>query len=131
MHLISHSFSIVRLALFLPCISIYANILRLPCKHQSKYDIKKEHVVLQGYVFETLFFISERECQLECLMNQMCGSMNFEKTGEQRCELNSITALDVKDNAAFKSKPGWKYISSNYSRTLVSISPFLAFSSSH
>ena len=57
-------------------------------------------------------------------MNQMCGSMNIEKTGEQRCELNNITALDVEGSAAFKSKPGWKYISSNYSRTVVSISLF-------
>ena len=124
-------FSVYRLGFFLPCISINAITLRLPCKHQSEYDVKREDVVLQGYVFETLLFTSERECQLHCLMNQMCGSMNIEKTGEQRCELNNITAFDVEGGAAFKSKPRWKYISSNYSQTVVRISPFAAFSCSH
>lgn len=57
-------------------------------------------------------------------MNEKCGSMNIEKTGDQRCELNNITALDLEGNASFKSKPGWKYISSNYSRTMVSVNPF-------
>lgn len=54
-------------------------------------------------------------------MNHKCGSMNIEEKGDQRCELNNITALDVVDFLSWKSRPDWKFISSNYSGTAVSM----------
>lgn len=64
-------------------------------------------------------------------MNHKCGSMNIEEKGDQRCELNNITALDVVDFLSWKSRPDWKFISSNYSGTAVSMMySFLLFAMS-
>eukprot|EP00794_Sanderia_malayensis_P017789 gene17789-19566_t len=75
--------------------------------------------VLQGSVVNTLLFLSQEECKLECLFNTRCKSINSENGGNGTCELNSKTPEDIRDNVTLSVKRGWTFATTNYSEPLV------------
>ena len=99
--------------------TINAEILRLQCKYFANFTKIQPNIVLQGSVIVTLLFKSEHECRFECTMNRHCKSFNKENQGDQRCELNSKTTVDIKDFSTMVWRPGWTLHSTDYDDRLV------------
>ncbi len=86
-------------------------ILRLSCKEYGNFSIVKENAVLQGSVLTTFAKATTAECEVKCLFNEQCNSINAEK-GDKTCELNGKSVTDygigekqlvTKNNWVYKS----------------------------
>ena len=77
------------------------------------------NTVLQGSIIKTLLKKSQEECEVECVNEFACKSINSENAGQNTCELNSESASDPSDNVTLTAKSGWTFKSTNYSDPLV------------
>eukprot|EP00794_Sanderia_malayensis_P007738 gene7738-8578_t len=88
-------------------------ILRLSCKKEADFIIAKENHALTNSVIANATVASSGECVKECVINRGCKSINYKKSGENNCELNS----KIRDNSTmqhFKERKGWTYASTDY-----------------
>ncbi len=100
-------------------------ILRLSCKEYGNFSIVKENAVLQGSVLTTFAKATTAECEVKCLFNEQCNSINVEK-GDKTCELNGKSVADYGiGEKQLVTKNNWVYKSTSYNDIQVSISiPF-------
>ena len=97
-------------------VTIDSWILRLQCIDQDAYN--KFSVVHQGYALESsVIAVYERmdveECKTMCIDEYRCRSINHSKS-QNKCEINE-KIKETSGNNNFKAKPGYAYLSTNYS----------------
>ena len=70
----------------------------------------------------TFMFAEISECQSHCMFQDGCQSINYQKSGENICELNNITTEDVRYEVNLTERKGWTYMTTDHKYTQVSIS---------
>ena len=81
----------------------------------------KPDVVFVGRVLEQFTSMTKEQCLEKCVFgNKQCKSFNTEHAGNKACQLlaNASDSRVVQINELV-SKPGWSYVSTDYSESLV------------
>ena len=92
---------------------LHGYILRLPCLTYGKFTIIKNDAALQGYVLTTFLSTDAKTCELECLQNKRCKSINTHDDNET-CELNGESTEEWASSAVLTPAIGWTYKSTDY-----------------
>ena len=74
-------------------------------------------VLYGGNTIATFNNMKEEECEMACISNDLCKSINVDNSGDI-CHLND--KLDGDNDVIFISQPGWSYKSTDYQDPLVS-----------
>ena len=92
-------------------------ILRLHCKTEGAFDIKKIGYALEKNVMSTATTTLE-SCMEECFFTSGCKSINFKEDDWNNCEFNNETEITSK-KGKMQPRPGWDYYATNQSGKLV------------
>ncbi len=88
-------------------------ITRLPCKTEADFYISYEDFKLKNNLIRKATTTNQQQCVVECVRNNKCKSINYNlEGGTSNCELNANIKQKALDD--FKSKAGWRYLSTNY-----------------
>ncbi len=108
--------------ILIPCsllwitLTVESFILRLSCKKEADFSISHKNYALTGSVIGKYTVPHLGKCVEECMANHGCKSMNYKASGgENNCELNSKIRQNSKADQ-YAERPGWMYISTDYSK---------------
>eukprot|EP00795_Rhopilema_esculentum_P006697 gene6697-12256_t len=100
--------------------SVNGRILRRSCGDYANFSYVEQDKVLQGEKITTVIVPSEEECELACVDELQCKSINIEKSKKaRRCELNKRSTADASDGVALTPKQGWVYKSTSFTENLI------------
>ena len=114
--LLSTPFRSLFLAMLSLCCGCYGFILRTPCKVEADFSVFENGKVLTGAFLANLTNKSEIECEMACVDNLECKSINY-NAAELLCQLSN--KVNGETGTSITSAGGWKYKSTNYQTTLV------------
>ncbi|XP_065060945.1 uncharacterized protein LOC135688147 isoform X3 [Rhopilema esculentum] len=99
---------------------VKGRILRRSCGDYANFSYVALDKVLEGEKITTLIVPSEEECELACVDELQCKSINIEKSKKaRRCELNKRSTADASDGVALTPRSGWVYKSTSYTDKLI------------
>ncbi|XP_065060943.1 uncharacterized protein LOC135688147 isoform X2 [Rhopilema esculentum] len=100
--------------------SVNGRILRRSCGDYADFSYVELDKVLEGEKIKTVIVPSEEECELACVDELQCKSINIEKSkNARRCELNKRSTADASDGVALTPRSGWVYKSTSYTDNLI------------
>ncbi|XP_065071004.1 uncharacterized protein LOC135695686 isoform X2 [Rhopilema esculentum] len=103
--------------IFVKNLAINGEILRLSCAVFGNFSVLHQDRSLAA-TFRTLDGVDEQSCKSNCIMNHQCKSININED-ESICELNFRSDQDPKDTIQTYYRQKWKYLSTNYTETLI------------
>ena len=116
----SRKFSVFCIFLHTLLNSVNGRILRRTCGDYANFSYVELDKVLKGEKITTVVVSSEEECELACVDDLQCKSINIEMSKKARqCELNKRSTADSSDRVELTPKPGWLYTSTSYTEHLV------------
>ena len=100
--------------------SVNGRILRRSCGDYANFSYVELDKVLKGEKITTVVVSSEEECELACIDELQCKSINIEMSKKARqCELNKRSAADASDGVVLTPKSGWVFKSTSFTDNLV------------
>ena len=103
--------------------SVNGRILRRTCGDYANFSYVELDKVLQGEKITIVVVSSDEECELACIDELQCKSINIEKTMKARqCELNKRSTADASDGVVLTRKPGWVFKSTSFTENMVFLS---------
>ena len=100
--------------------SVNCRILRRSCGDYANFSYVELDKVLRGEKITTVIVSSEEECELACIDELQCKSINIEKSRKARqCELNKRSTADASDGVVLTPKSGWMFKSTSFTENLV------------
>ena len=104
--------------------------LRLQCQMSVNFSVVIENAALTGAVVQSSELAEMGECQLACLMNEQCQSINYQNIGDHKCEINKDKVYghatkDVPTYFPLVPRYGWTYMSSDTQASVIFLAHYI------